>query len=52
MYESACCQVGVFLLLFFLLAAFLRGGGSHGWMEDGVVVSPFLEFCFSSLVSS
>jgi hypothetical protein len=32
---------GMFLSFVFLLAAFLRGRGCHGWLEDQVLVSPF-----------
>ena len=42
---------GVFLLLFFLLAVFLRGRGGHGCLENRVLAFPFsasLIFVFRS----
>jgi hypothetical protein len=41
---------GVFLLLFFLLAAFLQGRGGHGCLEDRVLAFPFLASCLSPSV--
>ena len=32
----------MFLLLFFLLAVFLRGRGWHGWLDDRVLAFSFL----------
>jgi hypothetical protein len=52
MYESGFCQVGVFLLLFFLLAVLLQGRGQHGCSEHQVLAFSslsVLSFVFGGL---
>jgi hypothetical protein len=53
MYESACCQVGVFLSFVFLLATSLRGRGQRDCLEERIRALPlsaFLSFVLSELV--